>query len=466
MEITEENIKELFEQASSLNNICNDLNKDLKLISLLNHQAKADFSKGVIKVHHFVLSDFVLLFEKFKEKETAFSRFVLAYFYDVLRNQKFAEDLSSVDVIAQTTDKSFEKIIENIIEKNKISKSEISENPYYLFEIFENSKSEIFSSFQFFIEKCFNIKIDAIAELSILLGIKSTSSGKSKGIPENDTLEKALVELNELVGLVEVKKNVSDLVNYLKVQKIRTAEGLKNVDLALHSVFFGPPGTGKTTIARMLSRIFKHLGFLTKGQLYETDREGLVAGYVGQTAIKVSKVIEESIGGVLFIDEAYALTQGLSPNDFGAEAINVLLKRMEDQRDDLAVVVAGYTEPMSEFINSNPGLRSRFNRFFYFDHFKPIELLEIFELFCKKSDFQLSEAAKEKLIETFEMLYEKKDDSFGNARVVRNLFEVCVQNQANRIVVSKKISKKLLKTFEEEDIPEPQKTLKLVNILN
>jgi SpoVK/Ycf46/Vps4 family AAA+-type ATPase len=278
--------------------------------------------------------------------------------------------------------------------------------------------------------------------------------------PENDTLEKVLAELNEMVGLEKVKTDINELVNLLEIQKKRTKENLKNVDIALHTVFLGPPGTGKTSVARLLSRIFKHLGFLSKGQMYETDREGMVAGYVGQTATKVDAVVTESIGGVLFVDEAYALTQTTLGNDYGAEAVNTMLKRMEDHRNDLAVVVAGYTEPMKMFVESNPGLRSRFNRYFHFEHFKPEELFQIFETFCKKSDFILTEEAKEKLKDTFELLYAKKDEGFGNARVVRNIFEKCVQNQANRIVVLKEINAIILKTLTEQDIPEPKETEK------
>jgi stage V sporulation protein K len=249
----------------------------------------------------------------------------------------------------------------------------------------------------------------------------------------------------------------------LEIQKKRTSEGLKNTEITLHTVFSGPPGTGKTSVARLLSRIFKHLGFLSKGQLVETDREGMIAGFVGQTALKVNKVVEDSLGGVLFIDEAYSLTQNSFGNDYGSEAVNTLIKRMEDQRDELAVVVAGYTEPMKIFIESNPGLRSRFNRFFEFNHFSPSELLQIFESIATKSDFVVTDDAKEKLNDTFEMLFEKRDESFGNARVVRNLFEKCVQNQANRIIKIKKLSKKTLKTLTMEDIPEPLVTVQEIN---
>jgi AAA+ superfamily predicted ATPase len=192
--------------------------------------------------------------------------------------------------------------------------------------------------------------------------------------------------------------------------------------------------------------------------MYETDREGMIAGYVGQTAAKVDKVVEESLGGVLFIDEAYALTQNAMGNDYGSEAVNTLLKRMEDHRGDLAVVVAGYTEQMKDFIESNPGLRSRFNRFFRFNHFVPEQLFLIFENFCKNSDFIIDAEAKEKLVDTFELLYSKKDENFGNARVVRNLFEKCVQNQANRIITLPLINQEILKTFIEIDIPEPKET--------
>ena len=230
----------------------------------------------------------------------------------------------------------------------------------------------------------------------------------------------------------------------------------------MHTVFLGPPGTGKTTVARLLGRIFKHLGYLTKGQLYETDREGLVAGYVGQTAIKTDKVLAESNGGVVFIDEAYSLTQNAFGNDFGSEAVNTIIKRMEDNRDDLAVVVAGYTEPMQVFIESNPGLRSRFNRYFYFEHLATEQLLQIFENFCKTSDFQLANEARNKVLDTFALMEEHKTDSFGNARVVRNLFEKTVQKQANRLIYWSAPKDEQLRMLYEEDIPEPNETLESI----
>jgi stage V sporulation protein K len=463
MNLTEEFIDKLKAENAALFAYCNALNKNLELVNFVNQEVSADFSKGILKVHYFVLSDFLHLYEFFKSEKTINADFVIAYYYDVLRNGHFAEvtDLSALKALI--ANQGFENTIKNILSKNKLNKVNTATSVYFGFAIFEKYAIELFPFYARFIKIAFDFEINTLADLAQMLKIPQEISTTTKGIPENDTLEKTLQDLNELIGLTEVKKNVEDLVNYLKVQKIRTKEGLKIVDLALHSVFYGPPGTGKTTVARLLGRIFKHLGFLSKGQLYETDREGLVAGYVGQTAIKVDKVIEESLGGVLFIDEAYALTQNLSGNDFGSEAVNILLKRMEDQRDDFAVIVAGYTEPMSEFISSNPGLRSRFNRYFNFDHFKPSELLEIFEQFCKKSDFQLSEDARDKLLMTFELLFEKKNDSFGNARTVRNLFEICIQQQANRLVKLKTYTKKALKTFEEADIPEPNKTLKMVD---
>jgi SpoVK/Ycf46/Vps4 family AAA+-type ATPase len=317
-----------------------------------------------------------------------------------------------------------------------------------------------------FAKMAFNVHFDQEAfEQTATTNVKEEAAAPNNAIdalPEDDSLDKVMAELNDLIGLDKVKTDVKELINLLEIQKLREGQGLKNIEITLHNVFLGPPGTGKTTVARLLARIYKHLGFLSKGQMYETDREGLVAGYVGQTATKVNKVVEESLGGVLFVDEAYALTQNLSGNDYGSEAINTLLKRMEDNRNDLSVVVAGYTEPMKEFIQSNPGLNSRFNRYFTFEHFTADQLLQIFEGFCKKSDFVLNEDAKEKLSDTLELLIEEKDENFGNARVVRNLFEKCVQNQANRIVKIKKISKKTLKTFTEDDIPEPKETLEAV----
>jgi stage V sporulation protein K len=284
---------------------------------------------------------------------------------------------------------------------------------------------------------------------------------KNNNIPDDDSLEKVMKELNELIGLDEVKKQINELVNLLKVEKIRTEKGIANINITLHSVFSGFPGTGKTTVARLLGRIYKHLGYLKKGSLIETSRDGLVAGFVGQTAIKTNEVIDKSIDGVLFIDEAYSLSD-CGNNDFGKEAIDTLIKRMEDNRKNIVVIAAGYTIPMKNFINSNPGLSSRFNRFFVFDHFTPEQLLQVYHSFCKKSDFIITDSAKEKLLITFKALYEKRNDSFGNARTVRNLFERCVQNQANRIVTIKEITNDILQTIDACDVPMPEETVKQV----
>lgn len=451
--------------------ICRALNQDPDFIQNINQQVNPVFSKGLLfKAEHFFLSDIINLYEREPEAKNEKQEFVLAYYYDALRNKHFGHENAVNELNQLVFTENFKSLIIKIKKENKIVTTNAHQNRYLLPEILFEKKhnvlEEILVKYQNFIHFAFDKRFENTTDFSNYLGLNLNKSKTDKkeinNIQDEDTLEKVLKELNELVGLAEVKKDVSELINLLEIQKKRSKQGLRNVEITLHTVFLGPPGTGKTSVARLLSRIFKHLGFLSKGQMFETDREGLVAGYVGQTATKVDNAVESSLGGVLFIDEAYALTQNAFGNDYGSEAVNTLLKRMEDHRDDLAVVVAGYTEPMKIFIESNPGLRSRFTRYFHFDHFHPTELLQIFESLCAKSDFIVSEEAKEKLADTFELLYKSKDESFGNARMVRNLFEKCIQNQANRIVKLKKINNTTFKKLIEEDIPEPKETEHIV----
>lgn len=255
------------------------------------------------------------------------------------------------------------------------------------------------------------------------------------------SLTELLEELNNLIGLKNVKSKVNDLIIYQKVQKMREKEGLNAVKSTLHLSFTGNPGTGKTTVARIIGRIYKQLGLLSKGHFIEVSRTDLIAGYQGQTALKVKNVIEKAKGGVLFIDEAYSITENEQSDSYGRECITELTKALEDYRNDLVVIVAGYSEPMKNFFSSNPGLKSRFNTFIEFEDYNTKELLEILISMCKNNDYDLTEKAKIKLNDFFETELQNKKENFSNGRMVRNIYDDLVMNHARRIVNIKNITK-------------------------
>ena len=250
--------------------------------------------------------------------------------------------------------------------------------------------------------------------------------------PKEESKQSGLDELDDLIGLSNVKSEIRKLRSFEKVRQLRIKEGLKVPEVSHHCVFTGNPGTGKTTVARILAKIYKELGILRKGHLVETDRSGLVAEYVGQTAVKTNKIIDSALDGVLFIDEAYSLiVEG--NGEFGHEAIAALLKRMEDDRDRLVVILAGYGEEMERFVGSNPGLKSRFKRYLHFEDYDADQLMEIFQLLVNKHDYIVDEDAREKVRVIVDEAVKDRDRHFGNARYVRNMFEKIIENQAMRL---------------------------------
>lgn len=292
----------------------------------------------------------------------------------------------------------------------------------------------------------------ATLQISESMEESGEQSDASAGIKEKESLEQCIAELNSLIGLDFVKTEINSLINLIKVRKLRQEYNMPDLEMSYHMVYTGNPGTGKTTVARLVARIYKELGILSEGNLVETDRSGLVAGFVGQTALKVKEVVEKALGGVLFIDEAYSLAASLGNNDFGAEAIDTLVKLMEDHRDNLVVIVAGYREEMQHFLKSNTGLISRFNKFIDFTDYTNEELIQILEAMALKAGLAIEEDAVLSVKNGLNNMDDKARAEFGNARGIRNAFETIVVNQANRLVTYDSPTKEQLSKIRKEDV--------------
>ena len=281
---------------------------------------------------------------------------------------------------------------------------------------------------------------------------ESSQTKRNEGETQANGLEDIVARIDAMVGLRSVKNEVYELVNMLRVQEMRIRSGLPKVEISRHMIFLGNPGTGKTTIARRLGEIYRELGLLRKGHMVETDRSGLVGGFLGQTAIKTKEVLESARGGILFIDEAYTLAPGQEQDQFGQEAIDTILKYMEDNRDDLIVIAAGYKGKMQSFLTSNPGLKSRFSKTLEFEDYSSTELVSIFEIIAHSSKYIMTPDFKSKLEQVCCHMVSSKNEYFGNGRTVRNLFEKCISNQASRIVSISSASKDELMNLTEDDL--------------
>ena len=292
-------------------------------------------------------------------------------------------------------------------------------------KMIHDGRVEILESSMIAILEEFVVSGESVEETTVKIG-------QVESIVQDYTFEELMEQLNRLIGMPQLKQDIQNIVNLIKIQQMRSSKGMKTVAMSRHLVLLAIQEQEKTTVARLLSQIYRKLGILNSGHLVEVDRAGLVAGYVGQTAIKTDEVIKKAIGGVLFIDEAYTL----SNDDFGKEAIDTILKRMEDYREELIVIVAGYPDKMLSFIQSNPGLESRFNKYIQFDDYLPQELVQIFEMMCVEQNYCVDQEALDKVYTYAEKQFTNRNDNFSNARLMRNVFEQTITNQANRLVVA------------------------------
>lgn len=454
------NIEEIKNNIKNCYEICDDLNKNEFRIDS-NISLKNILKDDLIRFSYYILLDEPILNNEIKFINTVLDENINANEFEKNKKLKINKDIFTVTIpivfkhfVICDTKKEYDKYI-----NYKGPKSNLIYNTYELFGKYlisiNNNKNTKNKLFLFLNNLTKFIKSYGLVSKEINLNeIKEIEENiKVENIEENEeeTIEDLLKSLEELTGLNNVKKEINDLVNLIQINKMREEYGFKSSNVSKHMVFYGNPGTGKTTIARIISKIYKKLGILSKGQLVEVDRSGLVAGYVGQTAILTKKVIDKAKGGVLFIDEAYTLSRNGNESDFGFEAIDTLLKEMEDNRDDLVVIVAGYDEPMEEFLCSNPGLKSRFNKFIKFDNYNSEELIDILKKMCKKQDFKIQEKSINIIKEKFNELSKNKD--FANARTARNIFEFAITNQASRLMndKNKKITKEKLLILKAED---------------
>lgn len=359
------------------------------------------------------------------------------------------------------TESSLAQLVVQVYELAGVALLESDDNVSYdEVEFFERSMNRLVD-FANSLDSC----VHKVHRINALDGVSDTPSVGHKNAPNvkettnasvepepTENIEELLQQLEELTGLKQVKQDVTALVRLQKVNKVRVSRGLEAIPISNHLVFYGNPGTGKTTVARLIAKIYHAMGLLSKGQLIEVDRSALVAGYVGQTAIKTQEVIDRSLGGILFIDEAYTLTSSGSDNDYGQEAVDTLLKAMEDHRDDFIVIVAGYPNEMKNFVESNPGLRSRFNKYINFEDYNVRELSAIFVSMCQKAGYQLTRQALEIAMQSFQKMYDRHEKNFANAREVRNFFEKAVLQQASRLFEIANPTTEQLTSMESSDV--------------
>lgn len=393
---------------------------------------------------------------KKKEGQTLYALLRLAdYRYTEYSDYKTAMAQSQAGKTSFETDKVQKDLYDYYTNKTGVSSDEVKDYNLSLLlrSVSMDKESNEFKKILYGISRCFSNADGKLSqkEKSFLKELGREAGVVDCEITSAEAPDASIETLNQLIGLQEVKTSITSLVNFITINQKREKMGLKVPAISYHCIFTGNPGTGKTTVARILAGIYKSLGILQTGQLVETDRSGLVAEYVGQTAVKTNKIIDSAIGGVLFIDEAYSLAAG-GGEDYGKEAIATLLKRMEDDRDKLVVILAGYGNEMNDFINTNPGLRSRFSRFIHFPDYSADELYSIFLLNMRKFDYRLTPKADTCLREILRRKVETKAKDFGNAREVRNLFEKVVEAQSDRLQSTEKITKETLSEITEEDL--------------